>query len=282
MSPTVLVTGPTGTTGRATVQALLAAGATLRVASRQAADPRLPAGVAAVPFDWQDRRTWAPALDGVDALSLVTPSFHPDEGSLAADLAAAAVQAGVRRIVKLSAMGVEQMPENGHRQAEIAIERSGAAWIHLRPNFFMENFIHFYGEGIRTAGGIFLPAGDGASSFVAAADIGRAAAAALLSTRSGEAWDLTGPAALTHTEVAAVLSAQRGAPVVYHALPAEVARAQWASFGMSPFAIARMDMLYAAVSAGWCAAVTDTVARETGRAPLDFATWAHAQGPVWG
>ena len=50
-----LVLGGTGKTGRRVVERLAARGIPVRVGSR-AGEP---------PFDWEDRSTWAPALDGV-------------------------------------------------------------------------------------------------------------------------------------------------------------------------------------------------------------------------
>ena len=55
---------------------------------------------------------------------------------------------------------------------------------------------------------IMVPAGDGATAFVAAADVAAVATAALLdpAAHRGKAWTPTGPQALTYTQVAAILS----------------------------------------------------------------------------
>ena len=55
----VLVTGATGKTGTRVTRGLEARGVTVRAASRSGA----------VPFDWDDRSTWAPALEGAAARS---------------------------------------------------------------------------------------------------------------------------------------------------------------------------------------------------------------------
>ena len=57
-APLTLVLGGTGKTGRRVVERLGARGIPTRVGSR-AGVPR---------FDWDDRRTWAPALTGVGAI----------------------------------------------------------------------------------------------------------------------------------------------------------------------------------------------------------------------
>src|SRR5262249_27554440 len=53
-----LVLGGTGKTGRRVVERLRARGPPVRVGSRSGAPP----------FDWEDRSTWAPALDGVGSV----------------------------------------------------------------------------------------------------------------------------------------------------------------------------------------------------------------------
>ena len=54
---TILVLGGTGKTGRRVAQRLEARGVPVRIGSRSAEPP----------FDWEDRSTWAPALEGMSA-----------------------------------------------------------------------------------------------------------------------------------------------------------------------------------------------------------------------
>src|SRR5688500_6178072 len=90
----ILVLGGTGKTGRRVVERLEALDLPVRMGSRSA-DPA---------FDWEDESTYAPVLDGAHAVYL---SYYPDlavPGAPAAIRAftAAAVEAGVRRVVLLS------------------------------------------------------------------------------------------------------------------------------------------------------------------------------------
>ena len=281
MSRTVLVLTATGTTGSATVAALHARGATVRGATRDPDAARFPAGVPAVRWSYDDPSTWPAALAGVDALYLVLPPFRPDEVAVATAILAAAKAAGVRRIVKLSAAGVENAPESGHRQVELAIEASGLEWVHLRPSFFHENFIEFYGATVKSDGAIYLPAGTGKTGFVAAADIGEAAAVALLGEASGEAWTLTGPESLDHDEVAAALTAALGKPVRYVDVPEAAFAEGLRAHGGNEVAVATMTWLYGMVRAGWTGGLSPDLARVPGRAPLAFADWAKAHAAAW-
>ncbi len=281
MSRTVLVLTATGTTGSATVQALVARGATVRAGTRTPATAAVPAGVTAVRWDYDDASTWGPALAGVDALYLALPPFRPDEVAVGTAILAAAKAAGVRRIVKLSAAGVENAPESGHRQLEVAIEGSGLAWVHLRPSFFHENFIEFYGHGVKTDGAIYLPAGTGKTGFIAAADIGEVAAVALLGDVSGEAWTLTGPESLDHHEVAERLTAALGRPIRYVEIPEAAFADGLRAHGGNEVAVATMTWLYGMVRAGWTGGLSPDVQRVTGRAPLALGDWAKAHVGAW-
>lgn len=223
-----------------------------------------------------------PALAGVDAVYLALPPFRPDEAEVGAAIVAAAKAAGVTRIVKLSAAGVENNPESGHRRLELAVEESGLQWVHLRPTFFHENFIHLYGGPIKAEGVLYLPAGDGKSGFIAASDIGDVAAVALLSDVSGEAWTLTGPESLDHDEVAARLAEAIGKPMRYVNIPPEAFENTLRSYGSNEIAVATMSGLYAFVRAGWAAGLTDQVEQVLGRKPVAIGDWARAHAKAWG
>lgn len=282
MSRTVLVLTATGTTGAAAVRALAGKGANVRAATRDPGKASFPAGVEAVRFDLDDPTTWPAALAGVDALYLCTPPFRTDEVEVVTALIHAAVAAGVTRIVKLSARGVEADPTTSHRRLELLIEGSGVSWIHLRPTFFHENFIEFYGGSIQAQGSIFLPAGTGETAFVAASDIGDLAAAALLSDRSGEAWEITGPESLDHAAIAAQLSEALGRPIQYVDITPEQHIEALRGYGANEVAVATMSGLYAMVRAGWTAGAVDTVQRELGRPAVSFRAWAAEHAGAWG
>ena len=87
------------------------------------ADRGLPVRIgsrsAPVPFDWNDRPTWAGARDGVGAVYL---SYQPDLAAPGAcdDITAfvdAAAHAGVTRLVLLSGRGEPEALECGGRRA---------------------------------------------------------------------------------------------------------------------------------------------------------------------
>lgn len=281
MARTVLVLTATGTTGSATVQALVERGANVRAATRDPARAGFPPGVTAVAWSYDDPSTWGPALVGVDALYLALPPFRGDEAEVGAAIVEAARAAGVRRIVKLSAAGVEADPASGHRRVELAVEGSGLAWVHLRPSFFAENFVESYGAGIKTDGAIYLPAGKGKAGFVTAADIGEVAAVALLGDATGEAWTLTGPESLDHDEVAEIFTRELGRPIRFVDIAPEAFDASLRQRGADDITVATLGALYGFVRAGWTGALTPDVERALGRKPRTLAAWVREHAAAW-
>ncbi|MFB7510013.1 SDR family oxidoreductase, partial [Streptomyces broussonetiae] len=130
----ILVTGATGTTGSEVVRQLAARGEKVRALTRDPARARVPAAVETVRGDYADPDSLAAAMAGVTAAYLVSP---PGPGA-AHDtaLVAAARAAGVRRLVKLSAIGSDD-PATGptvawHGEGERVVRESGAQWTVLR------------------------------------------------------------------------------------------------------------------------------------------------------
>jgi len=279
MSTTVLVTGPTGTIGAHVVAALAQRHAVkVRAALRDVTKAgRLPEGVTPVVFDWKERGGWKDALTGVEALFLLTPGIDNavEVGNALVD---AAQEAGVRRVVKLSAAGAEVEPgiELGrrHRANEKHIEASGLVWTHLRPNSFMENFIHYYPP--REDGNIYLPLGTSATSFVAAADVGELAAAILAdgTGHARQAYAVNGPDPLNTAQLAAYLGEAAGRPVQYVDVPEEAAREAMTAGGSPAWQTEAMLELFAVMKAGYAAGKDDNVQRIVRRAPIRFSQWA--------
>lgn len=281
MSRTVLVLTATGTTGQHVVAALARRGIAARAATRRPEAVDFPAPIEAVHFDLDDPSTWDAALSGVDALYFAIPPHRPDEVAVSQALIDRARALGVERFVKLSALGVEQQPESSHRQVERHIEASGARWVHLRPTFFMDNFLTFYGEGIVERGQIALPAGKGKTSFVAAADIGELAATALLGDAHAEEWPITGSEDLDHDDVARQIAAAIGRDVRYVDISPEAHAEGMRANGMPEHGVQTMSSLYAAVRHGLVEGTVDTVEQVLSRPPQRFSEWAREHASAW-
>ncbi|MBX0321818.1 SDR family oxidoreductase [Halomicroarcula sp. F13] len=270
MTETVLVTGATGTVGSALRAELVDYDAVVR-ATAQSPPGDGPADEW-VTFDFEKPETWGAALAAVDALFLLRPPEASRVGRLR-EFVDAAARVGVERCTVLSVLGADRNPLLPHRRVERHVAASGLDWTFLRPSFFTQNLTEVHGESLR-AGEIAVPAGDGETSFVDARDVGAVAARTLTDPgHAGTACDLTGPEALTYSEVAAVASDVLGYPVEYTdpSLPrfvvGELRHGRPLGYALV------MSGLYTTARLGLAGRVTDDVGRVLGRDPRDVRTF---------
>jgi len=173
LTETILITGATGTVGSEVVKQLSAKGENIivKAAARSATDNTFENlnRVQVVQLDYDKPDSLAVALKGVDKLFLLTP-FQSNMVDLTSNLVSEAKKAEVKYIAKQSVMGADAepgiTPGRLHRQAEKIIEESGIPFTFLRPNFFMQNFVNYYSNLIRSQGAFYIPAGDAKVSFV--------------------------------------------------------------------------------------------------------------------
>ena len=130
----------------------------------------------------------------------------------------AAVAAGVRRIVKLSAAPAEPGSPvafwDWHAQVERHLRASRTDWVILRASWYMSNLLAAASR-VAAEGRLYAPAGQARIAMIDPRDVGAAAAAVLCSPghgasagHEGQTYLLTGPRAITYDEVAAGLAAQ--------------------------------------------------------------------------
>lgn len=265
---TTLVIGATGTTGSRTAAQLTAAGHRVKAASRQATPV---AGAEPVPFDWYDRATHAAALDGVDRVYLIPPLGDTDPAATMLPFLQQARTTGVCRAVLLSSSAIPQGgPAVGmvHQVLPDLFEQ----WAVLRPSWFMQNFTgtHAHARSIRDEGIIWTATEGGRVGFIDAEDIAAVAARALTDEQAPNTdLILTGPEALSHDDIAAIITEVSGRTVVDRRLPYEQMRDRLTTQVPVEFAamLAGMDR---AIAEGAEDRVTGTVQRLTGRPPRTF------------
>jgi uncharacterized protein YbjT (DUF2867 family) len=189
----------------------------------------------------------------------------------------AAKNAGVRHIVKLSAIGADHpvlTVSQWHGQVEKHLMDSGLAWTMLRPGNFMANAILFWADTIKTQSAFYQPTADGRWASIAPEDVAAVAVLALTTPgHEGQGYTLTGDKAMNGDEYAAVLSEVLRKPIKFVDVPPDVARQGMVMNGMPPeYAEAVMDLM-GAMRAGRGDIVTDTFEQVTGRKPISFADW---------
>ncbi|HEX7956369.1 MAG TPA: SDR family oxidoreductase [Pyrinomonadaceae bacterium] len=276
----ILITGATGGAGSMVVRELHRRGAKdVRALVRDPghASAVRDAGFEAVKGDFDRPETLGPALEGVETALLLTPPT-PQTVEHGRAFVEAARSAGVRRVVKLSALGADPDAPEGfgrwHGLSEEHLKSSGLAWTMLRPNFFMQNVLGLV-EQIATTDKFSQPVGDARASFIHLQDVAAVAARVLTEDgHEGQTYTLTGPEALSYADVAARLSEALGRSIAYVPVTPEQFRAGALAAGRPEWLDSALERLNEIFAAGLAAAVTDDVSRVAGSEPTTFAEFA--------
>jgi uncharacterized protein YbjT (DUF2867 family) len=275
----ILVINGNGVTGSGVVRELVQRGANVRtlVRDRARATSAFPREVEVVVGDVTEPGSVRAAMRGVEAVYIATPA-QPDLDLVERGIAKACVEHGVRRIVKLGGIRVENdtvppLMMKLHHRGFVHLRDTGIPVVHLRASFYMQNF--FMSAPEIAIGEIHAPTGVARASFVDARDIARCAAQTL--THDGDfdpVYDLTGPAPLSFADCARILATELGRPVEHVDIPTAAFVAGGIAAGGPPWVLERLGELYDHLrGTEFAAAPTDAVQRITGRAPTDFATF---------
>jgi uncharacterized protein YbjT (DUF2867 family) len=199
----ILVTGATGKVGGEAVRLLLDGGADVKAVTRDPAraTATLPAGARVVGGDPSQPDTLARALPGVEAIFLNPLAV----GGGARELLSLAADAGVQRVVVLSATTVEypvglEAFADAFRAVEDAARASGLQWTFLRCADFDANALA-WAPSIRAQGAVYGVYSEAATSPIHEDDIGAVAAITLVDAgHAGRSYLLTGPQSLTQPD----------------------------------------------------------------------------------
>jgi NAD(P)H dehydrogenase (quinone) len=272
--PTLAVTGSTGGLGGRVATLLAASGVAQRLLVR---DPsRAPAlnGAVPVPFaGYGDHDSVVAALDGVTTLFMVSAAEDADRLGLHFAFVDAAAEAGVRQVVYTSFAGAAAdctfTLGRDHFHTEERIKASGMDWTFLRDNLYLDFFPYIVGED----GVIRGPAGDGVVAAVTRDDIAASAAAVLTEPGAhvGSTYVMTGPEAITMSQVAETIARVQGREVTFHDETVEEAYESRKRWEAPDWQYDAWVSTYTAVAAGEMAEVTDDVLRLTGRQPMTLA-----------
>ncbi|MFI6885470.1 SDR family oxidoreductase [Streptosporangium canum] len=264
----IVVTGATGTIGRALIDRLGETGtAVVAVVRRPEQGESL--GCDYVVGDFDRPETIGAALSPGDRLFL-NSSLWPGFVHRYREVIDLARSAGVAQVVKVSVRGAEPGALLGggmHGEVEAHLKASGLAWSILQPVGFMQNLpaeVSFKdGEG-RFYGSY----GPGRVGYIDTRDI--ADVAAILLTRpvgADETYVLTGPEAPTHDEIATAVSGALGRTVRYVDLPVGELTGHLERQGL-PGPVARdLAELMTQIGDGRWSTTTGTVEALTGRPP---------------
>ncbi|AQG80456.1 SDR family oxidoreductase [Spirosoma montaniterrae] len=236
-------------------------------------------------LDFTDPATFDAALSGVRRVLLVRPPQLSDANRYFRPFVEAMKRAGVQHVVFLSLQGVENNPVTPHYTIEKLIVEAGLPFTFLRPSFFMQNLSTTHRDEIRSRNEIFIPAGNGRTSFVDVRDIGAVAALVLTDTTGNHlnrGYELTGSEALTYSEVAQMLTQVLGRKISYR--NPSVVRFIWRKWltEKNPLGFTLvMVALYTVSKLGKAARTTSDLERLLKRPPIKFRQFAMDTKAAW-
>ena len=213
------------------------------------------------------------AFAGVDRLLLVsTDSLHAPEVRIQQHRAAvqAAVSAGVKHVVYTSIPNAHptegpSVPDD-HFWTEVALFESGLDWTILRNNLYAEVILRFAQSALKT-GKLVSATGSQGRSYVTRQDCANVAAAALLKCTGKAIYDVTGPASITHEQVAALLSRFSGKSIQHVNVSPEEVEKGLIAVGLPQFTARSVRGLDDEAARGCQAILSPAVKDLTGQAP---------------
>ena len=281
MSKKVLITGATGNIGSQLVP-ILAANQGLNVVAfirdPEKAAPLEAAGAEVVFGTFEDEGSVQKAVEGVDTLVLINHP-NPNAAEQASTVLKAAKQAGVRKVVRVSALkaSLDGPTDNTrlHGRTDNEIQASGLTYTILRPHFFMQN-IFMSAQSIAADGNFYYGMGDGKLGMIDVRDIVDCTAQAVLSDEfDNQIFNPTGPESISFYDVANQLSAALGKQVNYVPVPVEAVEQSMREMGMGDWFPVVMRDYSKAYSENWGDYTNNDVERITGHPARSFEAFAN-------
>ena len=289
MVTNILVTGATGNVGREVVRLLSDLNSPVTAAVRNPeAQKSFDSNVRCVPFDFTNPETFTNAFAGINKLFLLRPPAIADIHQITPALNAAK-QAGVEEIVFLSIIGADRNRIVPHYEIERAIEQLNIPAVFLRCSFFMQNLNTTHREDIRLRDRLFMPAGNGKTSFIDVRDIAAVAVKILTEVPdkstgellSNRAYNLTGTVALTYAEVATIFTTVLGRPIHYTNPPIPIFIWQMLQQGFPLQLVLVMVGIYTATRFGLADLVTSDVQQLLNRSPISIDRYVEDYRECW-
>lgn len=285
--PAILITGATGSIGSELTKQLDAKGIPFRALVRTAGSNNALFSLKnaeIIEGDFNNADSVARALKGIERAFLLTNSSQEAE-TLQLNFADIAKREGLKHIVKQSQLAADLRSPvrflRYHAAVEQKIIQSGMAYTFLRPNLFMQGLLGFR-ETIAKQGKFFAAAGDAKISAIDTRDIAAVAVEALTNTgHENKIYNLTGPAALTHQQMAEELSKGLGRNIQFvNVSSAEMQQALIAA-GFPLWQAEGLIEDYAHYTRGEASAISSCVQEVTGKSPRDFKNFVTDYTPAF-
>lgn len=265
----ITVIGATGTVGRKVaplLQRMKGIQVNLIARDREKVEQFTDFGGMVCEGDLEDAEFVARATATTDALFWVTPTAIAEtdlrafQNRLGANAARAVVTNRIGRVVNLSSIGAhlgfDTGPIDGLHDVEQHLNRAaaatGASVTHLRPAFFMENFL-LLARPILNDGIVPLPvSGNRAVPMIATGDLAAEAVLQLVTPRdeARSIVPLHGPRDIDFDTAAQQIGEALNSPVRHHQIEPDQAREAFMSTGASSEVASRMVQMYESIESG--------------------------------
>lgn len=271
----ILLTGATGAVGSQLAIKLNALQVPFRVLVRSANNELLKTLPHAeiVMGDLANEESLTAALAGIKKAFLLTNSSAGAE-QLQLNFVHAAHKAGVQHIVKLSQLAADERSPvrflRYHARVENRIVELGMSYTFLRPNLYMQGLLALKNY-IKHDGKFYASVGNAGISLVNIKDIAAVAAHALTEAgHENKIYNITGPATLTHYELAEIFSKILGKQITFIDVSPEQMEAALQAAGFPEWQLHGLIEDYAHYSRGEAARVYSTVEDITGQPAISF------------
>jgi NAD(P)H dehydrogenase (quinone) len=276
----LLVTGASGQLGHRVVELLVESGAGPIVALTRTPEKLrdlAARGVSVRPADLDRATGLESALAGASRMLLVTDAIDwpGRRAQQHGNAIGAAVHAGIGHVVYVSFSAHD--PESPvliapeHHASEAALAASGLGWTFLRNNLYADDLLRSLPRAV-AAGQIVAAAGGGAAAYVTREDCARVAAAVMAAKAlPNAAYEVTGPEAVTHAELARIASQVSGRSVVYVPVDALALRSRLVASGLSRMEANIRASFDVGIARGVFRRVTPAVMNLTGHPPMGVA-----------
>jgi NAD(P)H dehydrogenase (quinone) len=266
------VSGASGHLGKAVVSELLQRAGSHEIVAISRTPDNVPAPVQGRFGDYDQPQSLAKAYAGLDRLLIIT-TVAPEPGKRGAQNIAAidaAVKAGVKHIVFMSAVGTrqEEEPARGasYWRGEQHLIAKAPAWTILRMNFYAEAFVQLAQAALNQ--GVMPGLAENRAAFVAREDVAAAAAGILIGEgHAGAIYSATGPERVSGAERAEIVAKITGKPIAFRVITEEQLRGALTKANLPPGAVNIVVSIQASFASGAFDILTGDVEQLGGRPP---------------
>jgi NAD(P)H dehydrogenase (quinone) len=266
------VSGASGHLGKAVVSELLQRAGSHEIVAISRTPKNVPAPAQGRLGDYDQPESLAKAYAGLDRLLIITtvapvPEKRGEQNIAAID---AAVKAGVKHIVFISAVGTrrEEEPARGasYWRGEQHLIAKAPAWTILRMNFYAEAFVQLAQAALNQ--GVLPGLAENRAAFVAREEVAAAAAGILIGEgHAGAIYSAAGPERVSGAERAEIVAKITGKPIVFRVITEEQLRGALTKANFPPDAVNIVVSIQASFASGVFDILTGDVERLGGRPP---------------